>query len=102
MSHRSEISTSVAMLVSVFGNPLHADSEANVYEWNIELSDNSKAIVKNITKGGSASRIQEWEVISSSQSGIDQINAKLEEGENYYEGGLHPELFIKRDNSTGQ
>lgn len=97
MSHRSEISTSVAMLVSVFGNPIHADSEANVYEWIVEFSDGNKAVLKNLSKGGSASRIQDWEVASDSQSAIDKVNAKLEEGENYYEGGLHPELFITRD-----
>lgn len=98
MTHSTEINTSVAMLVSVFGNPIHADAEANNYEWRVEFSDGSSAILRNASKGGSAGRVQTWEVSCTSESAAEQVNAKLEEGENYYDGGLHPELFIKRDN----
>lgn len=97
MTQSTEIHTSVAMLISVFGNPTHSDSDANSYEWNIEFADGSKAQLRNISKGGSAARVQTWEVNSDSESGIDQVNGKLAEGENYYEGALHPELFSKRD-----
>tara|TARA_R100001377_G_scaffold59351_1_gene35810 strand:- start:597 stop:893 length:297 start_codon:yes stop_codon:yes gene_type:complete len=97
MTHSSEIHTSVAMLISVFGDPARADHEANSYEWHIELADGSKVHLRNLSTGGSAARVQPWELSSDTEAGIAQINAKLEEGENYYEGGLHPELFIKRD-----
>lgn len=98
MTQSMEINTSVAMLVSVFGNPIHADAEANNYEWYVEFPDGSSAILKNLSKGGSAGRVQAWEVSCSSEAAAEQVTAKLEEGENYYDGGLHPELFIKRDN----
>lgn len=97
MTQSIEINTSVAMLVSVFGDPVHADSEANNYEWQIYFSDGAKAILRNTGKGGSSGRVQAWAVSSDSEAGINQVNAKLEEGENYYEGALHPELFIKRN-----
>ncbi len=96
MTQHSEISTTVAMLVSLFGNPYHADPEANAYEWRIELDDGSLAIVRNLNKGGSAGRIQDWSIACESEQSINKLKAKLEEGENYYEGSLHPELFITR------
>ncbi|MDX1491935.1 MAG: hypothetical protein R3332_11665 [Pseudohongiellaceae bacterium] len=96
MSQRAEITTTVAMLVSVFGEPLHADSEANMYEWSIEFPDGAKALIRNLDKQDSAGRVQRWEIISDSDSAIEQCNEKLDEGKNYYEGTLHPELFIKR------
>ena len=97
MTHSTEIHTSVAMLTSVFGDPAQANSETNNYEWHIDLPDGSKASLRNTSTGGSAARVQAWELSSDSEAGIAQVNAKLEEGENYYEGTLHPELFIKRD-----
>lgn len=97
MTHSTEIQTSVAMLISVFGDPLRADSEANNYEWRIDCADGSVAILRNTSTGGSAARVQAWELSCTSEAGIAQICAKLAEGENYYEGTLHPELFIKRD-----
>lgn len=96
MTHSTEIHTSAAMLTSVFGNPARADSEANSYEWHIDFADGSKAILRNISAGGSSARVQAWELSSDTEEGIAQVNAKLAEGENYYEGGLHPELFIQR------
>lgn len=96
MTQKYEINTSTAMLVSVFGDPARADSEANNYEWHIDFADGTKAVLRNLSKGGSSGRVQAWELTSDSESAIAQIKAKLEEGENYYEGGLHPELFIKR------
>lgn len=97
MTHSTEIHTSVAMLISVFGDPIHADRETNSYEWQIDFADSSKAVLRNVSKGGSAARVQAWEVSSDSESGIAQVSAKLQEGENYYDGALHPELFTKRD-----
>ena len=96
MTEHSDISTTVAMLASLFGNPFKADAEANAYEWRIEMDDGALAIVRNINKGGSAGRIQDWSIDSESNSAIEKLKAKLEEGENYYEGALHPELFINR------
>lgn len=97
MTHSTEIHTSVAMLISVFGEPTSADSETNNYEWQIDFADGSTAVVRNADTGGSTARVQAWELHSASAAGIAQFNAKLEEGENYYEGALHPELFVKRD-----
>lgn len=97
MTHHTEINTSVAMLISVFGEPTRVNSEANNYEWHIDFADGSKAFIRNVGNSGSSARVQAWDVNSDSSSGIAQVNAKLEEGENYYDGALHPELFIKRD-----
>lgn len=97
MTHNSEIQTSVALLISVFGEPFQADSEANSYEWRIDCADGSSAVLRNVSTGGSSARVQAWELSSDSEAGIAHVNAKLEEGENYYDGALHPELFIKRD-----
>lgn len=96
MTQHSEISTTVAMLVSLFGNPHQADPEANAYEWRIVIGDNPLVIVRNLKQGGSAGRIQDWSLDSESADAINQLKEKLEEGENYYEGSLHPELFITR------
>jgi len=97
MTHSTEIRTSAAMLVSVFGDPIHADNEANNFEWQIDFPDGSNAILRNTSKGGSSGRVQAWKVSSDSETGIAQVNAKMAEGENYYEGALHPELFINRN-----
>lgn len=97
MTHDTEIQTSVAMLISVFGNPTRADSDANRYEWQLEFNDGSKAILSNVSVGGSSARVQTWQLSSDNDAGVAQVKAKLEEGENYYDGALHPELFIKRN-----
>ena len=96
MTHSTEINTTLAMLVSVFGNPTVADSDAKLYEWKLEFADGSKADLNNSRNAGSTGRILTWEVNSDSESGIPQVLARLEEGENYYDGTLHPELFINR------
>ena len=98
MTHNTEIQTSVAMLISVFGNPTRADSDANRYEWHLEFADGSKASLSNVSVGGSSARVQTWELSSESDAGIAQVTEKLQEGENYYDGALHPELFIDRNN----
>ena len=87
------------MLVSLFGNPHLADPEANAYEWRVELDDGTLAIIRNLNKGGSAGRIQDWSIACVNDEAIAKIKEKLEEGENYYEGSLHPELFITRKNT---
>lgn len=97
MTHKTEIHTSLAMLISVFGDPTHADNETNSCEWQIEFADGDKATLRNLSTGGSSGRIQTWELSSESEAGITQVNAKLAEGENYYDGALHPELFSNRD-----
>jgi hypothetical protein len=96
MSYNSEINTTMAMLISVFGNPDLANSEANVYEWHLEFPDGAKVTLCNSGHEESAGRMQTWLVSSDQESGLAQVNAKLDEGENYYEGTLHPELVVKR------
>ena len=98
MTHNTEIQTSVAMLISVFGTPTRADSEANRYEWHLEFADGSKAVLSNVSVGGSSARVQAWELSGDSETAIAQVSEKLQEGESYYDGALHPELFIDRNN----
>lgn len=97
MKQKTEIHTSLAMLISVFGDPTRADNETSSYEWQIEFADGNKATLRNLSTGTSTGRLQTWELSSESDAGIAQVNAKLAEGENYYDGALHPELFSNRD-----
>lgn len=82
---QTEVSTTVAMLISVFGAPFRGDSEANIFEWRLELEG-----------GGKSARLQRWDITADSKETLEQIQSALSSGENYYEGGLHPELFIQR------
>lgn len=97
MAHTAQINASVAMLASLFGNPNHADADINHYEWLIRFDDASQVILRNVSQAVSAGRMQTWEVSSDSETAIAQLKDKLEQGENYYEGSLHPELFIHRE-----
>jgi hypothetical protein len=94
---QAEVSTTVAMLISVFGAPFRGDSEANIFEWRLELQGGGSArIVNQQGNGGKSARLQRWDITADSKEALEQIQSALSSGENYYDGGLHPELFIQR------
>lgn len=97
MTHTTEIHASVAMLASLFGDPAHADSDANRYEWHVRFEDGGSVVLRNTGSVASAGRMQSWEVAADSPSALTELENRLHEGENYYEGVLHPELFIHRE-----
>lgn len=94
---KSEVSTTLAMLVSVFGPPLRADAEADTFEWQLELEGGGRAhIINQPGDGGKTARLQNWIIAADSLDSLEQIQSSLASGENYYDGALHPELFIPR------
>ncbi|MEK7258207.1 MAG: hypothetical protein AAB211_00230 [Pseudomonadota bacterium] len=94
---KSEVSTTLAMLVSVFGPPFRADADANIFEWQLELERGGRArIVNQPGDGGKTARLQNWSITADSLESLEQIQSSLTGGENYYDGALHPELFIQR------
>lgn len=97
MSHTTEIHASVAMLASLFGDPTHADTEANRYEWHVRFGEEGGVVLRNTGSAASAGRMQSWEVTADSPTALTALESRLHEGENYYEGVLHPELFIQRE-----
>jgi len=93
-----EISSSAAMLISVFGQPIHAEAELETMEWLLEFEDGGKAVIRNKeVVHTSNSRIQTWVASADSAATLEKITEKLIEADNYYEGSLHPELFVKRE-----
>jgi hypothetical protein len=95
-----EINTTRALLISVFGAPFRADPEANIYEWHLNFPDNSHANISNQSANPQHSaRIQTWLVVGSNAAAITHVKAALAQGENYYEGPLHPELFANSEPS---
>lgn len=97
-ANHCEISSTVAMLISVFGSPYHAEAEVASMEWFLEFEDGSRAVIRNKNAiHSSNSRIQTWTATADSAATLEKIKAKLLEGDNYYEGSLHPELFVKRE-----
>ena len=93
----SEVSTTLAMLISVFGTPFRADAEANIFEWRLDLESGGRArIVNQPGDGGKTARLQRWSITADSMESLEQIQKALTGGENYYDGVLHPELFIER------
>ncbi len=94
---QSEVSTTLAMLISVFGTPVRADTEANIFEWRLDLeSGGSARIVNQPGDTGKTARLQVWSITADSQASLEQVETALTSGENYYDGALHPELFIQR------
>ena len=86
--------TTRALLISVFGAPFRADADANTYEWHLNFSDGSHANISNHSAAAPHSaRIQSWLAVGSTAAAITQVQTALTQGENYYEGALHPELF---------
>ncbi len=97
-TNRCEISSSAAMLISVFGQPRHAEAEIESMEWFLEFDDGGKAVIRNKeVMHASNSRIQIWTANADSAATLEKVRAKLVAADNYYEGSLHPELFVKRD-----
>jgi hypothetical protein len=95
---RCEISSSAAMLISVFGQPLHAEAELESMEWLLEFEGGGKAVIRNKELAHTTnSRIQTWTVSADSTATLKRVTGKLIEADNYYEGSLHPELFVKRE-----
>ena len=93
----SEVSTTLAMLISVFGTPFKADADANIFEWRLNLESGGRArIVNQPGDGGKTARLQRWGITADSKEALEQVEAALAGGENYYDGMLHPELFIQR------
>ncbi|MDT8429420.1 MAG: hypothetical protein RQ757_11700 [Pseudomonadales bacterium] len=93
-----EINSTAAMLISVFGPPWHAEAEVASMEWFLEFEDGSHAVIRNQDAiHSSHGRIQTWIASADSVAALEKIKAKLQEGDNYYEGSLHPELFVKRE-----
>lgn len=93
----SEVSTTLAMLISVFGTPFKADADANTFEWRLDLEGGGRArIVNQPGDGGKTARLQRWSITADSKKSLEQIETALTGGENYYDGALHPELFIQR------
>lgn len=94
---KSEVSTTLAMLISVFGPPFRADAEADMFEWRLDLAGGGRArIVNQPGEGGKTTRLQNWGISADSQESLEQLQTALTSGENYYDGALHPELFIQR------
>ena len=92
-----DLHTSAAMLISVFGQPERAEAQVNSYRWREVNADGSQARIYSLQKGEiSASTVQAWRVEGDCAAAIDQVQQALQAGENYYEGSLHPELFITR------
>lgn len=93
-----DLHTSAAMLISVFGQPLRAAAQVTSYEWRLTHADGSQARIYSRQSGDvSAAAVQPWRVEADSSAAIAQVQQALQAGENYYEGTLHPELFIRRD-----
>lgn len=92
-----DLHTSAAMLISVFGQPERAEAQVNSYRWRVVNADGTQARIYSLQKGEiSASKVQAWRVEGDCPAAIDQVQQALQAGENYYEGSLHPELFITR------
>lgn len=92
-----ELHTSAALLISVFGQPERADARVSSYQWRLQHADGSQARIFSLqSRDVSAAAVQAWRVEGDCAAAIDQVQQALQAGENYYEGTLHPELFITR------
>ncbi len=93
-----ELQTSAALLVSVFGQPAHAGAEVTRYRWLLDFEDGSQARIFNQQSGNpSAATLLAWRVEADSSAALARVEQAMEAGADYYEGTLHPELFIRRD-----
>lgn len=93
-----DLHTSAAMLISVFGQPEHAAAQVSSYQWRLVHADGSHARIYSLLTGElSAAAVQPWRVDGSSAAALEQVRSAMQAGENYYDGALHPELFIQRD-----
>ncbi len=93
---KCEVSTTVPMLVSVFGPPYRADVETNTFEWRIVLDADRQASITNQATGSKGPKLQTWTVTANHAEALQAVQSALSTGENYYDGTLHPELFVLR------
>jgi len=93
-----ELQTSAALLISVFGQPAHASAEVTSYRWQLGFEDGSQARIFT-EQGGhpSAATLIAWRVEADSAAALARVEQAMQAGADYYEGTLHPELFIRRD-----
>lgn len=92
-----DITTSAAMLISVFGQPERAEAQVNSYVWRLALADGGQARIYSLQTGEiSAATVQSWRVEGNTPAALAQVQQDMEAGTNYYDGALHPELFITR------
>lgn len=97
MTNTLDLQTSAALLISVFGQPERAEAQVSSYQWRLRHADGSQARIFSLqTREVSAAAVQAWRVEGDCAAAIDQVQQALQAGENYYEGTLHPELFITR------
>ncbi len=96
MSYTREISASVALLASIFGDPAEADAQANRYVWHLRFDGGHELTLRNLGTPSSAGRLQTWQASSATEDAFALLEARLEEADQYYEGPLHPELFLSR------
>jgi len=92
-----DLHTSAAMLISVFGQPERAEAEVNSFQWRLVLDDGAQARIFSQQTGSiSAATVQPWRVEGDSPAAIDHVRQAMQAGADYYDGALHPELFITR------
>ncbi len=92
-----ELHTSAALLISVFGQPAHAGAEVTSYRWQLNFEEDGQA--RLFTQSGghpTAATLLTWRVEADCAAALARVEQALQAGENYYEGPLHPELFIRR------
>jgi hypothetical protein len=94
----SDLHTSAALLISVFGQPAHAGAEVTSYRWQLAFEDGSQARIFTEQSGAhSAATLLCWRVESDCASALACVQQAMQAGADYYEGTLHPELFIRRN-----
>lgn len=94
----SELHTSAALLISVFGQPAHAGAEVTSYRWQLAFEEGGQARLFTQSGGNpSAATLLTWCVEADSPAALARVEQALQAGADYYEGTLHPELFIRRD-----
>jgi hypothetical protein len=93
-----ELQTSAALLISVFGQPIHAGADVVSYRWQLSFEDGAQARIFT-QQGGhpSAATLLIWRVEADSAAALARVEQSMQAGADYYEGTLHPELFIRRD-----
>ncbi len=93
----SELHTSAALLISVFGQPAHAGAEVTSYRWQLNFEEDGQARLFTQSGGNpTAATLLTWRVEADCAAALARVEQALQAGENYYEGTLHPELFIRR------
>jgi hypothetical protein len=93
-----DLQTSAALLISVFGQPAHAGAEVTSYRWQLTFDEGAQARIFTQSGGNpTAATLLSWRVEADSAAALASVEQALQAGADYYEGTLHPELFIRRD-----